>query len=267
MRVRNLRLTVTIMGLAIAGVGAQTLPIVKDGKAQVVICVHPKAGHWEARAATDLVAVIEKITSVAPPLMQGLASEGQPAIVVGQLALPMLQTRLPKKPHQIRQDSIALYSQSRRLWLAGNNDDSHYFAAAELMRRWGCRWYMPTEFGACIPQQAELLQPPLDHAYTPPFEIRSYWLSWNGDRSDYENFAHRNFMNLQRFPAGHSLSQYLKDLPGGFQATSQEQAEKVAVQLESGFAAGQSQSVSIEDATVALRNPSDQAYQIGRAHV
>ena len=52
--------------------------------------------------------------------------------------------------------SAGLLRDGNRVYVAGNNDDSHYFAVAELLWRWGCRWYIPTEFGECIPEESEL---------------------------------------------------------------------------------------------------------------
>ena len=73
-----------------------------------------------------------------------------PVLVVGREALkarPELRDRLgavlKKDPH-LRTDGIVLRREGNRVYLAGNHDASHYFAVAEMLRRWGCRWYMPT---------------------------------------------------------------------------------------------------------------------------
>jgi hypothetical protein len=53
----------------------------------------------------------------------------------------------------------------------------------------------------------------LDFAYSPPFEIRRYWISWNGDKTGAEDFERRNFMSGATVPGfGHALDQYTSDL-------------------------------------------------------
>ena len=142
-------------------------------------------------------------------------------LIVGEQALTMqpelraaLGAVLKKKPH-LRSDGIALKRVANRVYLAGNNPLSHYFAVVELLRRWGCRWYMPTEFGECIPQERELKVGSLDYTYSSPFEIRTYWISWLGDNTGRREFQHRNMMHSDRggMPAtGHALGRYTKDL-------------------------------------------------------
>ena len=53
---------------------------------------------------------------------------------------------------------------------------------------------MPTEFGECIPSERELKIGELDYAYSSPFEVRSYWISWIGDDNGAKEFQMRNMM-------------------------------------------------------------------------
>ena len=109
---------------------------------------------------------------------------------MGQEALKAnkrLKTDLAKaitKPTVLRRDAVVLRRAKNRVYIAGNNDPSHYYAAAELLRRWGCRWYTPTDFGECIPVERDLKVRDLDYVYSSPFEIRSYWISWIGDGNE-----------------------------------------------------------------------------------
>ena len=58
---------------------------------------------------------------------------------------------------------------------------------------------MPTAFGACIPENATLTLGDLDETYAPPFEVRRYWLSWNGSGEGKNDSQRRNFMNGEVF--------------------------------------------------------------------
>ena len=78
------------------------LTIVEQGQTQTRIVVHPEAGEWECRAASDLVHYIEEMSGVRLPLIDqadALAqalTETTPLILVGRAALeaePSLEPR------------------------------------------------------------------------------------------------------------------------------------------------------------------------------
>ena len=242
-------------------VAAQSLTLVEDGRARAYVLVRPDAGEWEDKAAEDLSATVAKMTGCALPVVH--QKQAGLAIVVGQLAVPRLAAQLQAVTKQnpvLRADAIAIECAKDGIFLAGSNDDSHYFAAAELMRRWGCRWYMPTDFGECIPRQASLIQAPFQYAYAPPFEVRGYWISWNGDSTGYKEFAHRNFMNCEAVPAGHAIGPYVEQITkklGKFEVSSPAAASAMAELVSHDFAAGKSFSLSMEDASVTSTSEQD----------
>src|SRR5262249_16902228 len=143
----------------------------------------------------------------------------EPVLVVGSLALqadPSLAAVLAKavkKEPVLRGDAIALRRAGNRVLLAGLNDDCHYYAVAELLRRWGCRGDRPTAFGECVPAVPTLTVGDLDYAHGPPFEIRNYWIAWNGATEGQTEFTRRNFMNYDvGVPSGHAIGQYVQEL-------------------------------------------------------
>jgi len=132
-----------------------------------------------------------------------------------------------------------------------------------LMHRWGCRWYLPTDLGECLPEVDRLAVGDLDIAYAPPFEVRSFWISWNGATEGKDVFMRRNFFNDVRVPSGHNLAAYTADLvpPGKsvFQvpiaepATARHVAEKVAAL----HAAGKDIQLGMEDGVYESESPLD----------
>ena len=148
--------------------GGNDLVISTNGKTTAVIVISPDAGTNEMRAANDLDKYIGLMCGAKPAIVNtdaairsAMASKA-PKLVVGQQALkaqPKLWGKLNgvlKKTPYLRTDGIVLSRDGNRVYLAGNNDLAHYFAAVELLRRWGCRWYIPTEFGECIPEEPNL---------------------------------------------------------------------------------------------------------------
>ena len=162
-----------------------------------------------------------------------------------------------------RADAIVARRQGNRIYLAGANDDCHYYAVADLLRRWGCRWYLPGEFGECIPRQAKLAVGELDVAYAPPFEVRRYWLSWDGDATGSAEFKHRNFFNEVSVPSGHALGQYTKELipPGktmfNVPISDDATAAHVAKQVLPQYKAGKDVMLGLEDGLYESSSPQD----------
>jgi hypothetical protein len=281
-------LTACLCLAALAGPGRAQAPaagdlvIARGGKTRAAVVVSPGAGPWEKQAALDLAHYVGRMSGARPavadtPEKIAAALRGSgPVLVVGEEALraePALRqalARVAKKGPFLRADAIALERRGNRVYLAGTNDDSHYFAAAELLRRWGCRWYLPTAFGECVPARPTLTVGKLSFAYAPPFEVRNYWIAWNGSYDDFQEFSRRNFMNPGAgVPSGHAIGQYVKELiprgKGVFNVPLAEDAtaEHVARKIAPLFAAGKDVSLGMEDGVYESDSPRDRELQAG----
>src|SRR4051794_27582376 len=163
--------------LILAGPVTSAEPLTIDAKSRVVVVVLPDAGKWEKKAADDLVYYIGRMTGAKPTVAAADPKTDAPVLFVGAAALQADPTlaqalvKVAKKDPVLRADAITLRRSGRRILVAGTNDDSHYYAAAELLRHWGCRWYLPTAIGECIPEGKTLTVGDLDYAYAPPFEV------------------------------------------------------------------------------------------------
>lgn len=245
------------------------LVIVNNGKTTASVVVAANAGTWEKRGAEDLVKYIEMMSGAKPALVNTVP--GGVSIIVGKAALETdksLQAALDKvrkKNPIVRADAIVMRRSGNRVLLAGTNDESNYFAVSQLLQTWGCRWYMPTDFGEAIPEKKTLSVGALDMAYAPPFEMRHYWLSWNGDGTGSQEFSRRNFMVAGGIPGmGHALGQYTaKMAPGGnpfaISFSDKATAESIAEQIGEKYAAGQDISLAIEDGNYVNDSAADKA--------
>jgi hypothetical protein len=263
----------------LAGVGslrAQDLTIAADGKTMAVVVVAPTAGKWEKKAAADLAYYIEKMTGAKPALAEAEPAGDVPRILVGAAALKADPTlaqalaRVAKKEPVLRGDAIALRRKGNNLMVAGSNDDSHYYAVAELLRRWGCRWYLPTAVGECIPEVKTLSVGTLDYAYAPPFEVRNYWVSWNGSNEGQEDFTHRNFMNYDvGVPNGHAIGGYVQELiPKGktlfdIPIAEDKTADHIVGKVAPKFAKNEYFSLGMEDGVYHSESALDKELQAG----
>jgi hypothetical protein len=274
-------LTPLLAGAETAGsASADPLHVVQDGQARMIVVISASAGEAEKLAAADLLKYVELMTGARLPVVTvpaGSRAPAGPAIVIGQAALEEergLAARLAavtKKTPLLGADAIVMRRVGPRLYLAGNNDRAHAYAVSQLLQDWGCRWYLPTEFGEAVPEHRDLKVGTLDRAYGSPFEIRDYWLSWLGDNTGKEDFARRNFSTVRTLPgAGHALGQYIKALvpPGGksfhVPLSELETAAEVASQIDAEYAKGvPGISLAIEDNIHQSASESDRALQAG----
>lgn len=266
----------------LSAAAAEVLTLVEDGQPRAKVLVRPDAGKWESQAAKDLVDYVRKMSGAELPLVntaeaiQAALAADEPLIILGQLALeqrPDLAReleRLAKPKPVLRSDAVVAKREGPRVYLAGLNDDCHYYAAMELLERWGCRWFLPTAFGECVPERKTLEVADLNVAYAPPFEVRKYWISWIGSYEGRAEFMRRNRMNELGVPAGHALGGYVSDLlpPGksvynvclASEATADHVSTKVMAKFEKGDRAV---SLGMEDGIYESGCPEDEALKSG----
>jgi hypothetical protein len=254
-------------------VDAAPLVVAAGGRSDAAVLVAAEKG-WERKAADDLARYIGIMTGSAPAVIddgQAIAAalkSTKPLLIVGSLALenePSLKPALAKVIKQkplLNTDGIVLKRVGNRVYLAGNNDNSHYYAVAELLRRWGCRWYVPTEFGECIPEKAALTVDDLDYRYGSPFEIRTYWISWNGDNTGAADFQRRNMMTGREMtvPTGHAIGKYVGEITKNvfkIPLTDPKTAEHIASKVEKRYAIGANFSLGMEDGVYDSDYPRD----------
>ena len=296
---RNLCLVMAVAGLTARIQAAEAeLVLADNGTTETVVVVSPEAGlpettakegtvsrgldpngsrNGEWLAVNDLVKYIELMTGAKPRLavtreaIDAAIKGKNPVILVGEEALkakPDWAKRVreaAKKNPILKADSIGLLRDGNRIYVAGNHDEAHYFAVAELLWRWGCRWYIPTDFGECIPEIKTLTVGDLDYTYGSPFEIRGYWISWVGDNAGRPEFQRRNMMVSGRrgFPStGHAIGAYTKDAPGAkstfnFPITAPETAAHVAGKIAERFGKGEGISIGMEDGNYDSDYPKD----------
>ena len=258
--------------------GNGELTIVLKGRTNAWLAVSPDAGPLEKKAAADLLNYIEMMSGAKLAVadndaaIQKALAGSAPVIVLGEVALkanPALRNKINgvlKKNPKLQTEGIGLVRQGNKVFVAGNSDRAHYYAAADLLWKWGCRWYLPTEFGECVPVESTLTVGDLDYAWSSPFEIRSYWIAWVGDNAGKVDFQLRNMMQHTRsgMPStGHALGKYTNGAPGAkatfnFPITAPETAAHVASKVEDMFAKGNDFSIGMEDGSYDSDYPKDQ---------
>ncbi len=253
------------------------LIVAAQGRSHFQIVVAADAGKWEKQAADDLAKYIEMMTGAQLPVVNQ-DDPGKPAIVVGSMATklqPSLTTKLQanaKKNPTLRADAAVVQRQGNRIYVAGNNDESHYFAASVLLHHWGCRWYIPGDIGEHVPAHDRLTLGDFSYAHGSPFEIRHFWNAWNGSQEGREIYQRRNFMSSTTGPGmGHALDHYTRDLapegkthfnvPFGEIATAEHVVKQIGPKLEESKAKGIS--LAIADGSYDTDSPIDNELRAG----
>lgn len=236
------------------------------------VYVAADAGEWEKKAAEDLATYLGQMTGadVRATTEPHSKSESFP-IFVGTRALlrsfklqRLLSEATDPQPI-IRSDAIAILVNQEEMLLAGSNDDSHYFSAVEVLRRLGCRWYLPTEFGEFVPKVNSAKLASFEYSYSPPFEVRSFWIGFRGDTRDHECFSRRNFFNLLApgNNGAHNLGNLLADGPTGKALSGPEVAQHIVSAVREKFKNNQDFSLGMNDETHGARNPEDRIHSGG----
>ena len=88
--------------------------------------------------------------------------------------------------------------------LYGESGYGASYAIYELLHRLGCRWYMPSELGECIPSLPRLEVPEMDESLAPATE----WRRMEGRTTD-GDFRRRNRIGGNYVAATHALEGYI----------------------------------------------------------
>ena len=84
--------------------------------------------------------------------------------------------------------AFRVVADGKGLGLYGESEYGTSYAVYELLHRLGCRWYMPTALGECVPSLSTLTVPEMDEALAPATEYRGMWQGG-------ADFLRRNRMN------------------------------------------------------------------------
>lgn len=200
-----LLVTAMLAGTAMGGV----VRLADKGEARAVIVVPQGSMTWEANESVlrakpaavaqaerrralqgesvrDLALYLGKISGAKFEIVEGLpAKDRRVPIYIGTAAQQLFG---PVGKSKAGLYAFRVVAGKQGVGLYGESEYGTSYAIYELLHRLGCRWYMPTELGECIPQQAALAVPEMDDALAPATESRGMWQGG-------ADFLRRNRMN------------------------------------------------------------------------
>ncbi|MCY3024492.1 MAG: DUF4838 domain-containing protein [Planctomycetota bacterium] len=231
--------------LAIGGVGirsAAAATLVQDGRPVATIIVSKEAFDAKAwkpavgtsglppqkvrLAAEELQRYIEKISgaklAIAADDPAPAIPKGEASILVGASKLTEpLKLNIPTGLTADRkEEGYLIQARGDTLALAGNDRGPYqgtFYAVSEFLNRLGVRWFMPSDFGECVPKRSTVEVKDVELRDKPSFLVRS----WNGNlapelHADDAIWRLRNKLTLDHnafvaIPGDSFLRQYLPD--------------------------------------------------------
>jgi hypothetical protein len=121
----------------------------------------------------DLALYLGRMSGAKIEIVEGLASgEKRVPVYIGSEAQKLFG---PVGKTKAGMFAFRVVAGKKGVGLYGESEYGTSYAIYELLHRMGCRWFMPTELGECIPSLATLTVPESDEALAPATEERGMW--------------------------------------------------------------------------------------------
>jgi len=217
MKTCHVLLTALLMSCVTFTVLGADVTLVKDGQALVAINVdagvmavdtnvHAPSGNITAaeterrqlrEAVKDLALYLGRISGAKVEIIQRAPQDGDKLvpILIGSLAVKQFGESTEKSRCK---QGWRMTITDKAIGLSGQSDQSASYAIYELLERLGCRWYLPGEWGECIPEAKTIALPAQDVSGKPGTEGRVIWYADDA-------FKRRTRQGGDAFNGGHAL--------------------------------------------------------------
>jgi len=150
----------------------------------------------------DLALYLEKISGTAIPVNVTETPEMQPGvtpILIGPLAAKKFGPPKTRAPYK---QGFRMVVSPQGVGFCGESDLATSYAIYELLDRLGCRWYMPGDLGAVVPEMKSIKVAEIDFDSAPGTIYRGVWYADDA-------FKRRNRLGGLLLSAGHALEYYV----------------------------------------------------------
>jgi hypothetical protein len=161
-----------VAALAVDSAGAVTL--VHDGAARACIVLPAKPTREEERSAKELQKYVRLMSGAELAIESGEAPKGD-AVLIGRHPLSMKSVGKLLNDETLGYDGVIIRTVGNRLIVVGNKGDGQLYAVYELLRRLGCRFYLPWPDGEVIPAKKTIVVDSINYVHKPDFVRREFW--------------------------------------------------------------------------------------------
>lgn len=183
------RLSLILIGLAVfAGIPSACraeVPIVQDGRPLVPIFVDVREAEGDGPAVLEdagdwLAQSIRRATGATPEFVEKLPDDGSAIVIARAEAWPDVARQVGLKPGIY--DAYAIATKGNRVYILGNSESAARHGVADVLRRWGFRWFAPSPRWHIVPE-TNSLSIDLNITETPALIERRIWYAY-GMRDD-----------------------------------------------------------------------------------
>jgi len=153
---------------------ANAITLAQDGRAKATIVLPAKPTREEEKSARELQKYLRLMSGADLKIESGAAPKTG-AVLVGRHPEAMSIVGRLVNDKTLGYDGIILKSIGNRLIVLGNRGDAQLYAVYELLRRLGCRFYLPWPDGEVIPHKKTIAVERLDYVHKPDFIRREFW--------------------------------------------------------------------------------------------
>lgn len=224
MKIQTKRTLLPLLGLTLLANAAlaANVTLIDNGTAKCAIVVHEhvmtpdtmeiEPGHESIPSLTaeyqrqrlrdsakDLAHYLGKMSGAKVEIVTGSPPAGLIPIYIGERAVEVFGK--PQKSAPFQQGFRVVVS-AKGVGLLGESDLASSYAIYEVLDRLGCRWYMPSEWGECIPELKTVALPEMDFNSAPGTIYRGIW------QAD-QDYKRRNRLGGMTLAASHALDSYV----------------------------------------------------------
>jgi len=151
----------------------------------------------------DFLYYLEAISGVKVPYSDGPVDEndGLLPVYIGDRAIEVFG---PPEAKMLGGQGWRLVVTGKNIGIMGESSIGTSYAIYEVLHRLGCRWFMPSEMGECIPESTRLTLPHVDISSAPATLYRDIWY---GDA----DFRRRNRQGGVKLENRHALEFFISD--------------------------------------------------------
>ncbi len=194
--------------LLISSAGAVTL--VENGHPAATIVLPSQPTDIEQRAAGELQKYLEMMSGARLPIKSVDATlKAGDLVFIGRQTGTLSYLGHCLNEERLGYDGVALKSSPHALLILGHKGNGQLFAVYELLKRLGCRFYLPHPDGEVVPQRSTIKVENLSYIHKPDFIHRVHWNNGNVNPTLvhpewYADWAAKNYQGGVRIMHGHN---------------------------------------------------------------
>lgn len=206
---RLLRYVACVGGLLALVQSASAVTLVRDGRPTATIVTAAEPADIERQAAEQLQAYLQRMSGAKLPIVHTDDLPDGALVLVGRHpeALKLMGHAL--NADRLGYDGIILQTFPGRLVVLGHRGRGQLYATYDLLRRLGCRFYLPHPDGEVVPKRPTIEIEGLNVVHRPDFIHRLHWNNGNvaptlAHPEWYSDWAVKNYQGGVRLMHGHN---------------------------------------------------------------